>query len=244
MTLTFTGHRVMVLGGTCALALDLAKRLMANGLCPLLTYRNEEGRNQIRTELVGSNGTYDTVHLDLSEPDSIDKAFDSLDDNIDYLVDFAHGHLECLIGSGNMEKVEHYFRENITGRTRVLKRAARVFVKKKRGRLVYVSSAAAVRSNPGQGFYAASKLASEALYRNLGIELADRGITTVSLRLGYVEAGRGKAFLEGIKKDDRATQNPLAVEAVSEAIMFHLSKNATGFNATEIRMDNGRAAAK
>lgn len=237
----------MILGGTCDLALDLAKTLMVNGLRPLLTFRNEAGRNRIRTELVGADGTYDTVHLDLSEPDSIDRAFDSIDEDIDYLIDFAHGNLECLIGSSNMEKVEHYFMENITGRTQVLRRAARTFVKKKRGRLVYVSSAAVVRSNPGQGFYTASKLASEALYRNLGIELADRGITTVTLRLGYVAAGRGKAFLEGIGKEERsapALSPPLTVETVSEAILFHLSENARGFNATEIRMDNGRAAAK
>jgi 3-oxoacyl-[acyl-carrier protein] reductase len=246
--LDFTGHRAVVLGGTCDLALGLTKHLIANGLRPILTYRNEKGRDRIRAELAGSEGTYETVYLDLSKPDSVDKAFHGIGDDIDYLIDFAHGHLECLVGASNTKKVDQYFRENVTARARVLKWAARAFLKRKRGRFVYISSAAVVRSNPGQGFYVASKLASEALYRNLGIELAGHGITTLSLRLGYVEAGRGKAYLDRVGHEKHAAfekpRTPLAIETVVESILFYLSDAAVGFHATEIRMDAGHAAAK
>ena len=120
-------------------------------------------------------------------------------------------------------------------------------LKKKRGRLVFVSSSAADRPNPGQGFYAASKLASEALYKNLGLELGGRGITTVTLRPGYVDAGRGKKYLQ-TRKEEVLRMVPIkrAITGaeVAETILFFLSDSAAGFNATEIALDGGLTAGK
>ena len=106
---------------------------------------------------------------------------------------------------------------------------------------------AAVRPNPGQGFYAAAKVASEALYRNLGLELGGRGITTVTLRPGYIDEGRGRAFLES--RGDSALAKvpigrPLTSQEVAETILFYLSDSAGGVNATEISMDGGLTAGK
>ena len=102
------------------------------------------------------------------------------------------------------------------------------------------------RPNPGQGFYAAAKLASEALYRNLGLELANRGITTVTLRPGYIATGRGTKYIRA--NEDISGRIPLGRvltgKEVAEAILFFLSDNAGGFNAVEICMDGGLSAAK
>ncbi len=119
-------------------------------------------------------------------------------------------------------------------------------LRKRFGRMVFVSSAAVLRTNPGQGFYVAAKTASEALYRNLGIELAKRGITTVTLRPGYVDSGRGARYTEGRKEMLAASPlgRSLRPEEVAEAILFLLSDHATAFNATEICMDGGFSAAK
>lgn len=63
------------------------------------------------------------------------------------------------------------------------------------GRCVFVSSSAAQRPSPGQGWYAAAKLAGEGLYRSLGVELAGRGLSACSARLSWLDAGRGHEFL-------------------------------------------------
>jgi len=127
-----------------------------------------------------------------------------------------------------------------------LKRVGRTMLKQRRGRLVFVSSSAAFRPNPGQGFYAAAKQASEALYRSMGLEMGKRGITTVTLRPGYINSGRGRRYLA--QKEDILshipTGKPLSPEHVAETIMFLLSDSAAGFNATEIIMDGGLTAGK
>ncbi len=250
MRLRFTGHAALLLGGTCDLALCLAESMMESGLHPCLTFRNQTGLNRIHTHLGKHADKYDTVYLDLGESESVDAAVSDMENHVDYWVDFAHGHFESLVGAGNPEKMKRYFEENVAARARALRRGARMFLEKKFGRLVYVSSAAVERANPGQGFYAASKLASEALYRNLGLELACHGITTVSLRLGYVDAGRGKAYLDKIgdirsEASSRVSlTTPLTTKEVAETILFYLSESATGFNATTVTLDKGRGAAK
>jgi len=117
----------------------------------------------------------------------------------------------------------------------------------RKGRLVFVSSTAALRPNLGQGFYAAAKLAAEALYRNLGLELGKRGITAVTLRPGYISAGRGRSFIQDNENEVLKripTGKALSASEVASAIMFLLSDGAAGFNATEIVMDGGLSAGK
>jgi len=120
-------------------------------------------------------------------------------------------------------------------------------LKKRRGRLIYISSSAAERPNPGQGFYAAAKLASEALYRNMGLEMGERGITTAILRPGYVDAGRGAIFM---RKHGRVLLEMIPVkraitqEEIAQTILFLLSDSAISINATAIVLDGGLTAGK
>ncbi len=120
-------------------------------------------------------------------------------------------------------------------------------IQKKYGRLIYISSTAALRPNPGQGFYAAAKAASEALYKNLGIELGSKGITTTSIRPGYIDCGRGEQYIQK-NSSDLVQKIPigryLAAQEVAENILFFLSDHAAAYNATEIVLDGGLTATK
>jgi 3-oxoacyl-[acyl-carrier protein] reductase len=115
-------------------------------------------------------------------------------------------------------------------------------VKKRKGRLIFISSTAALRPKPGQGFYAAAKLASEALYRNMGLELGERGVTAVILRPGYIDAGRGKVYLQEQDKKVLATvpiKRAITKKEIAETIIFLLSESAAGINAADIIIDGG-----
>jgi 3-oxoacyl-[acyl-carrier protein] reductase len=65
--------------------------------------------------------------------------------NFNYLVDFAHGNYESFVSSADVERIGHYFAENVTARAVFLKYITRMMVARKRGRLVYISSSAAER---------------------------------------------------------------------------------------------------
>jgi 3-oxoacyl-[acyl-carrier protein] reductase len=243
----FSGSRVLVLGGTCEIAITLAGLMAGNSLFPILTYRDERGRRALSESLQALEGRYAACFLNLGDRDSLDSLFRCIGDDLDYLVDFAQGDLEGYIASADEDLVCRYFMENVAFRAEVLKRAGRTMLRNKRGRLVFVSSAAAQRANPGQGFYAAAKVASEALYRNMGLELGARGVTAVTLRLGYVDAGRGRVYLQGRGSqsiEKVPIRRVLTCEEVAETILFLLSDGASGINATEVTMDGGLTSGK
>ncbi len=243
----FTGNQALILGGSCDLAITLVKRMIEAGLFPILTYRNEKGRKYISENLKDCPKKYSSLYLEFGNRDSIDSLLNQTGDDIDFMVDFVQGNFESLVASADAKRIYSYFAENISFRTEVLKKVARIMMKKKSGRLVFISSSAAKRPNPGQGFYAAAKLASEAIYKNLGLELGGHGITTVTLRPGYIDSGRGRKFVQNHSKeviDKVPIKRALTKKEVAEAILFYLSNSATGFNATEIPMDGGLTAGK
>ncbi|HUH65855.1 MAG TPA: SDR family NAD(P)-dependent oxidoreductase, partial [Syntrophales bacterium] len=196
MSLTFSGNRALITGGSCEMGLALGRSMIGSGLFPIITYRNEDGLNLIKESLQDFSGRFETCYLNFGDCDSLDSGLSRKCDDVDFLVDFVQGNYESFIAAADERSVYNYFAENVSFRAQVLKRVARAMLKKRRGRLVFISSAAAARPNPGQGFYAAAKLASEALYRNMGLELAERGVTAVILRPGYVESGRGRVYLQ------------------------------------------------
>jgi 3-oxoacyl-[acyl-carrier protein] reductase len=247
MQLTYQGTRALILGGTCRMALNLARALMAEKIEPVLTCRSESGRAAIEAAMRDAAGPYTICPLDLAQPDSFSGLDAYLSPGCDYCVDFAQDDLEGLAASVDGTRMHHYLETTIAGRAQVLQRVARAMLVKRFGRMVFISSAGAKRFNPGQGIYAASKQAAETLYKAMGVELAARGITTVSLRPGYVNTGRGRTYL------DRAGQaalakvplgRALAVNEVVDTIMFLLSDSAMGINAAAVTMDGGITAAK
>lgn len=247
MNLHFSGNRALILGGTCELALALARSMIESNLFPILTYRDDKGLNAIGESLSPFHGRHETCYLNFGDHDSLESVFSQIGDDLHFLVDFAQGNYESLIAGADEDSIHSYITENISFRAEILKRAGRAMLKKRKGRLVYISSAAASRPNPGQGFYAAAKLASEALYRNMGLELGERGVTTVILRPGYIKAGRGRIYLQ---KQDRKILDMVPIrraitgEEIAETILFLLSDSAVSINATEISMDGGLTSGK
>jgi 3-oxoacyl-[acyl-carrier protein] reductase len=247
MNLTFSGKTALLCGGGCDLGLALAPLLSNHGIRPVLTYRSPVSLNRITEALKDISGNYDTCFLDLNHIPTIDKVFSSMDSSLDYLVDFAQGDYEALVASADPIKIAGYMEANVTAKAVMLKNAGRIMIKQRGGRLVFVSSTAAGRPNPGQGFYAASKLAAESLYKNMALELGRMGISAVTLRPGYIEAGRGKGFIE-TNRDALIKRIPsqsfVSADDVAATILFLLSDQGKGFNATELTMDGGLSAGK
>jgi 3-oxoacyl-[acyl-carrier protein] reductase len=247
LKLHFSGRRALILGGSCEMGLALAEAMSEADLFPLLTYRDDRGRERIDARLGTLGQEYATLCLEMKMPLESRRLNDLLAQGVDYLVDLAHGDLEGLVASVDNSVAEEYFHSHITARAAMIQQVARTMLNRHKGRLVFISSTAAERPHSGQGFYAAAKQAAEALYRNLALELAGRGITAVILRPGYVNAGRGRRYLEQHAKPALSKVplgRALTVAEVVHAIMFLLCDEAVGFNATALTMDGGLSAGK
>ena len=76
------------------------------------------------------------------------------------------------------------------------------------------------------------------------VELGPRGITSVSLRLGLVDAGRGGRFLDADGRREGLGHRLVSLEQAAATLAFLLSDQALAMTCTTITMDAGLTANK
>ncbi|MBZ2173482.1 SDR family oxidoreductase [Nitratidesulfovibrio sp. SRB-5] len=259
---------VLIAGGTCELGLALGATLAADGMGVALTARDAAGAARIHAALpeatvlrLHARGPErNTAGQDFTTPPAIDGA-DAENDTPETLperaraalgeaprlfVDLLHSRFECLLAGADPADIDLWAARDIAFRARLLRAVSRSMLAARDGRCVFVSSSAAERAAPGQGYYAAAKLAGEALYRAVGVELAPRGVTACSLRLGWLDAGRGAPFLQSRAADAPLppTGRTVTVAEAVQTLRFLLTAPATAINATTLTCDGGFGALK
>ena len=232
---------VLILGAGCALALALASRLERQGIPVCGVCRTVPGLKAAR-----QNGT---TCLPLESPEDISLLCERmLGAPPAAYVDAMHSRFESLLAQAAPERLDRWATEDIGLRARCLRAVTRSMLARRRGRCLFLSSTAAERPAPGQAFYAAAKLAGESLFRSIGLELAGRGVTACILRLGLVDSGRGRDFLE--KRPDARireifpTGRTISEEEAVSAMLFLLNPENSAVNASVMTLDGGFSAVK
>ncbi|GAB6112213.1 SDR family NAD(P)-dependent oxidoreductase [Desulfomicrobium salsuginis] len=238
MKLSFRGRTALILGGGSDMGLALTALLREEGVTVIPTHVSEAGREAVARRFPELASPL----LDLGDRDFAGLA-PILDVGVDYLVDLAQGDLEGLAAAAG-DEAEGYLEAHISGRLRLLRAVTRSMLPRRFGRLVFVSSTAAALPAPGQAFYGAAKRAAEGLYQSLGLELGTRGVTSVSLRLGLVDAGRGKRFMDEGERRQNLGGKVVALEQAASTLLFLLSDQALALTCTTITMDAGLTAQK
>ena len=238
MRTSFRGRTALVLGGGSDMGLALTALLLDEGLTVVPTHASDRGRQAIAERfpaLASPRLVLGTGGVEALQP--------ALDAGVDYLVDLAQADLEALLPSTG-SAAEEYLEAHVTGRLRMLRAVTRAMLPRRFGRLVFVSSTAAGVPAAGQGLYGASKRAGEGLYQSMGVELADRGITAVNLRLGLLDAGRGRSFLDAGDRRADLSDRLVTLDQAASTLLFLLSDQALGLTCTTITMDAGLTAQK
>ncbi|MDO5701722.1 MAG: SDR family oxidoreductase, partial [Bowdeniella nasicola] len=131
---------------------------------------------------------------------------------------------------------------NLTGAFRCVRRAATGMIRKRRGRIILISSVVGLLGSPGQTNYAASKSGLIGLARSISREIGGRGITANVIAPGYIDtemtAGlpdeQKKAYLATIPAGRFATP-----EEVAGVVRFIASDEAAYITGAVIPVDGG-----
>jgi NAD(P)-dependent dehydrogenase (short-subunit alcohol dehydrogenase family) len=130
---------------------------------------------------------------------------------------------------------------NLSGAFHCTRRALGSMLKARWGRIVNVSSVAAVHANPGQANYAASKAGLLALTGTVAREMARKGITCNAVTPGVVETDMTADIV-----DDLLPLVPAGrvgqPEDVAAAISFLCSEEAAYVNGATLAVDGALAA--
>lgn len=229
-----TGRSVLVTGGNRGIGLAIARAFEANGDQVAITYRSGE----VPEGLLG-------VKADVTDTASIDEAFTE--------VEAAHGPVEVLVANAgvtrdmlllrmNEEDFSSVIDTNLTGAFRVIKRASKGMIKKRKGRVVLISSVVGLYGSPGQINYAASKAGLVGMARSLTRELGSRGITANVVAPGFINTDMTAALPEATQKDYLSTipaKRFAEPEEVANVVRWIASDEAAYISGAVIPVDGG-----
>jgi 3-oxoacyl-[acyl-carrier protein] reductase len=223
-----------VTGGNRGIGLAIARAFAEAGDNVAVTYRSGEPPDG----LLG-------VRCDVTDSASVDRAFAE--------VEAAHGPVEVLVANAGVTKDQLIMRmteeefasvvdTNLGGSWRVAKRASKGMLRRKGGRVVFISSVVGLLGSAGQSNYAASKAGLVGLARSLARELGSRGITFNVVAPGFVETDMTAALADDLQQTYKS-QIPLgrfaSTDEVARVVRFLASEDAGYVTGAVIPVDGG-----
>jgi 3-oxoacyl-[acyl-carrier protein] reductase len=180
----------LVTGASKGIGRAIARALAANGTAVAVGYRSDAAGAEETAGKATTNGTRAAaVEIDVADEASVEAAFKLVEQElgpVGILVNNAGMSRDGLILKYPTDVWDATIDTNLRGAFLCARRAARGMARARWGRIVNVSSIAALRGNAGQVAYCASKAGLLGLTRALARELGGRGVTTNAVCPGYV----------------------------------------------------------
>ncbi|WP_199515697.1 3-oxoacyl-ACP reductase FabG [Nucisporomicrobium flavum] len=228
------GRTALVVGGARGIGLATAHELVKDGHRVAVTYRDSAPPPDIFA-----------VRCDVADTASVDEAFARVERElsaVEIVVVAAGVTRDKLLMRMNDEDFADVLDTNLTGAFRVAKRASRAMVRARWGRLIFISSAVALRGEAGQANYAASKAGLIGFARSLTRELGSRNITANVVAPGYTETDMTASLTED-QREHMRSQVPLGraaqPEEIAAAVSYVASDRAGYVSGAIIPVDGG-----
>ena len=189
--------RALVTGGSGAIGAAIGRRLAAAG-CHVYVHANNNVVNaqNLAAEIAGSGGSATAVTFDVADHDETGAALQRLLANgpIQILVNNAGIHDDAVMPGMKHEQWSRVIDVSLNGFFNVTQPLLMPMIGTRWGRIVNISSVAAVAGNRGQTNYAAAKAGLHGATKSLALELASRGITVNAVAPGIITS----AMTEGV----------------------------------------------
>ncbi len=228
-------------GGIGSSTARLLARLGANVLGVDLHFR----RNQFRNVMPGKVLNFEA---DVSDYSQVTKAVSSCVrgfGGIDILVNCAGILKGGTILDLSFNDWKKTIDVNLVGYVNFAKRVSPVMIRNKtKGRIVNVSSAAAISAEPGNIAYCASKGGIMSLTKALAVELAPHGIRVNSIAPGWTDTSFATEYLTEKSKEAVRRRIPLRYicppDEMARSVVFLASDMSSFMTGTNIVVDGGQ----
>src|SRR4051812_18155947 len=187
------GERVLVTGGSGGLGQGICAVLAREGARVAFTWTgNEAGAATTRRMIEDAGAEALALRADLGAADAAARVIGE--------VEAAWGGVDVLVNNAGVSEsvpfilledseVRAVFELNVLAPFRLCRAAVRGMIRRKRGRIVNISSIAGSRTMPGPAHYAASKGALEGLTRSLAHEVGPYGVLVNAIAAGIFDGG-------------------------------------------------------
>lgn len=225
---------MLVTGGNRGIGLAIARAFATDGDRVAVTHRGS-----------GAPDGLFGVECDVTSTEQVDAAFSMIEDElgpVEVLISNAGITDDTLLLRMSEESFGQVVDANLTGAYRVAKRAAQGMLRKRRGRMIFVSSVVAFVGSPGQANYAASKAGLVGLARSIARELGSRSITANVIAPGFIDTDMTAAMTEA-RRTEVLGNVPLkrygSVEEIAGAALYLASDAAAYVTGIVLPVDGG-----
>lgn len=235
-------RRALVTGGSGALGSAVCRRLAEAG--HHVTVHANTGLARARTiasEIIGSGGSATAVAFDVTDPEATAAGIAAILNGgpIEILVNNAGVHDDAVMPAMRRAQWARVIDVSLNGFFNVTQPLLMPMMRGRWGRIVNMSSAAAIAGNRGQTNYAAAKAGLHGATRSLALELASRGITVNTVAPGIIASPMADA---SFNPEQIARLVPMkragTPEEVAELVAFLASEHA-GYISAQLISING-----
>jgi 3-oxoacyl-[acyl-carrier protein] reductase len=180
------GKVVLITGATGGIGKSIARKMREKGAKLILSGTRQDVLNNIVSEF-GNEAK--GIVTDLNDKDDIISLADEAEKcfgQIDVLINNAGITADNLFMRMKDEDWEKVININLTAAMRLTRQVIRGMIKKRFGRVIFISSVVGYTGNAGQTNYSASKSALVGLTKSLALEVASRGITCNLIAPGFI----------------------------------------------------------
>ncbi|MEM1203255.1 MAG: 3-oxoacyl-[acyl-carrier-protein] reductase [Acidobacteriota bacterium] len=184
------GKTALVTGASQGIGHAIARRLAERGARVIAAARSVDKLEALAEEIRGAGGEAHPLALDIARPEEVGAQLGALPEEwaeIDILVNNAGITRDGLFARMSLDQWRQVIDVNLTGSFAVTRELVRGMMRKRWGRVIFVSSVVGLMGNPGQANYSASKAGMVGFSKSLARELGGRGITVNVVAPGFVE---------------------------------------------------------
>lgn len=242
------GKTALVTGASRGIGRAIALRLAQEGASVAAVYAGSSDKaDEVKQELIALGVRAEDYQCDVSDFAAVEALVKQVIEDfggIDILVNNAGIVRDKLVLSMKEEDFDRVLEVNLKGAFNLVKNTYSHFMKKRRGRIVNITSVVALSGNAGQANYAAAKAGLIGLTKSVAKELAARGVTCNAVAPGFIETDMTGALSDKTKEAILTTvpmKRAGKAEDVANAVAFLCSDAAAYITGEVLRVDGGMA---